>query len=155
MSGQAGRSCGLAAALCAVVVGLDQAVKALVEAHIALGQSVDLLGPVDLTLSYNSGVAFGVASGGGGALIAFTLGALVLVGALFARDYARPWMWVAVGLLAGGALGNLIDRVGSGEVTDYIDFLAWPAFNIADVAITVGIVLLALIYVREPRHDSV
>ena len=61
-------------------------------------------------------------------------------------------MWVAVGLLAGGALGNLIDRVRAGEVTDYIDVLSWPPFNLADVAITLGVVVLALSYVGEAER---
>ena len=58
-------------------------------------------------------------------------------------------MWIAIGLLAGGALGNLIDRVRMGEVTDYVDLLAWPPFNLADIAITLGVVVLALSYLAE------
>lgn len=150
MSGPAARSWALAVALCVAVVVLDQAAKALVEARMAPGEHVEVLGSaVGLTLSYNSGVAFGLASGGGWLLVAFSLLALAFVGALFARNPTRPWMWVAVGLLAGGALGNLIDRIGSGEVTDYIDVLTWPAFNLADAAITVGIVVLALVFVSD------
>lgn len=149
MSGQAKRSWALAAALCVAVIALDQAAKALVEAHLDPGQQVNVLGPLDLTLSYNSGVAFGMASGGGGVLIALSLGALALLGVMLARNPTQPGMWVAIGLLAGGALGNLIDRVFAGEVTDYIDFLAWPAFNVADAAITIGVVLLAFSYLRE------
>jgi uncharacterized protein YggT (Ycf19 family) len=92
---------------------------------------------------------FGLADGGGVALIALTLGALLFVGVLFARNPTRPWMWVAVGLLAGGALGNLADRIRADAVTDYVDFLAWPPFNLADVAIVVGVAILALSYLRE------
>ena len=137
-------------ALCVAVVVLDQAAKALVEARMAPGEHVEVLGSaVGLTLSYNSGVAFGLASGGGWLLVAFSLLTLAFVGALFARNPTRPGMWVAVGLLAGGALGNLIDRIGSGEVTDYIDVLAWPAFNLADAAITVGIAVLAMVFVSD------
>ena len=58
-------------------------------------------------------------------------------------------MWVAVGLVGGGALGNLIDRALAGEVTDFIDLPHWPPFNLADVAIVAGVVLLAAIYLRE------
>lgn len=155
MSGGA-RAWRLAAALCAVVVALDQGAKALVEAKLTSGEHVDVVGPLGLTLSHNHGVAFGLASGGGAALIAVTVAALVLVLALFARNPARPGMWVAVGLLAGGALGNLIDRVRAGAVTDCVDvrLLSWPPFNLADVSITAGILLLALVYVREAPHDS-
>lgn len=139
----------LAAATCAIVVALDQAAKALVEADLVPGEQVDLLGPLSLTLVHNRGIAFGLADGGGAALVALSLAALAFVGVLFARNPARPGMWIAVGLLAGGALGNLVDRLRAGEVTDYIDVLSWPPFNLADVAITLGVVVLALSYVGD------
>lgn len=154
MSTSAARAWRLAGALCILVAALDQGARALAEATLTSGRHVELVGPLGLTLSHNRGVAFGLASGGGAALIAVTLAALALVLALFARDPARPGMWVAAGLLAGGALGNLADRLRTGSVTDYIDLnvLSWPPFNLADVAITVGVVLLALSYIREtPR----
>jgi signal peptidase II len=151
VSGGAARAWRLAGALCGLTVALDQGAKALVESNLVPGQQVDVLGPLSLTLSHNRGVAFGFADGGGGALIVLTLGALVFVGALFARNPTRPGMWAAVGLLAGGALGNLADRVREGGVTDFVSVPAWPAFNLADAAITVGVVLLALSYMREPR----
>lgn len=136
----------LAAALCLLVVALDQGAKALIEANLVPGERVDVLGPLELTLAHNRGIAFGLASGGGAALIALTVVSLGFVGALFVRDPNRPGMWPAVGLLAGGALGNLIDRVRADEVTDYIDVLSWPPFNLADVAITLGVAVLALSY---------
>jgi signal peptidase II len=148
VSAGATRAWRLAGALCGLVVVLDQAGKALVEANLVPGEEVDLLGPLGLTLAHNRGVAFGLADGGGALLVAVSLLGLLFVGFLFARDPDRPWMWVAVGLLAGGAIGNLADRVRAGEVTDYVDVLAWPPFNLADVAITFGVALLALIYVR-------
>ena len=138
-----------AGALCALVVALDQIAKALVEANLVAGEHVDLLGPLGLTLAHNRGVAFGLASGGGAVLVALTLVALAFVAVLFARNPERPGMWIAVGLLAGGALGNLIDRVRLGEVTDYIDLLSWPPFNVADIAVTLGVVVLALTYIGE------
>lgn len=144
----------LAGVLAAIVVVLDQAAKALVEANLVTGEQVEVLGPLELTLSHNRGVAFGLASGGGAVLILFTVAALALVGALFARDPARPGMWVAVGLLTGGALGNLADRVIEGAVTDYVDFLTWPPFNLADVAIVAGVILLALLYATKPQGDA-
>jgi signal peptidase II len=144
--GANGRAWRLAAVLCGVVVALDQGVKALVEASLYPGERVDVLGPLALTLTHNRGVAFGLASGGGGMLIAFTLLSLLFVGWLFARDPGRRWIWPAVGLLVGGALGNLADRVRADAVTDYVDFLSWPPFNLADVAITCGVALLALSY---------
>lgn len=149
MSGPGARAWRLAGALCILVVALDQAAKALIEANLVPGEHVDVLGPLGFTLAHNRGVAFGLASGGGTALVALTVAALLFVGVLFARNPTRPWMWVAVGLLAGGALGNLADRVRAGAVTDYVDMLGWPPFNLADVAITLGVVVLALSYVGE------
>lgn len=149
MSGDGARAWRFAGALCGLVVALDQAAKALVEANLVPGERVDVLGPLALTLVHNRGVAFGLASGGGSALIALTVVALVFVGLLFARAPTRPGMWVAVGLLAGGALGNLADRVRVDAVTDYVDFLSWPPFNLADTAIVAGVALLAWSYLRK------
>lgn len=145
----ASRPWRLAGALCGLVVALDQAAKAAIEAHLVAGEKVEVLGPIGLTLTHNQGVAFGLADGGGALLVALTVVALFFVGAIFAADPGRRWMWVAIGLLAGGALGNLADRVRAGEVTDYLDILSWPPFNLADVAITLGVATLALSYLRE------
>jgi signal peptidase II len=142
----------LAGALCAVVVILDQGAKALIEANMVPGEHLDVLGPLGFTLAHNRGVAFGLASGGGIALVVLTVVALAFVGVLFARNPSRPGMWVAFGLLAGGALGNLIDRVRADAVTDYVDILSWPPFNLADVAITLGVVVLAFSYVGEAER---
>lgn len=149
---RATRAWRLALALCALVVAADQIAKALAEAKLVPGEQVDVLGPLTLTLAHNSGVAFGLASGGGALLIALSAAALIFVAVLFARNPARPQMWLAVGLLAGGAIGNLIDRVRAGAVTDYIDVLSWPPFNLADVAITLGVLVLALTYLREAER---
>jgi len=141
-----------AGALCALVIVLDQVAKALVEEKIVLGEQVGLLGPLQLTLSHNNGVAFGLAGGGGAGLIVVTVAALALVAALFARNPARPGMWVAFGLIAGGAIGNLADRVRLGAVTDFIDLPHWPNFNLADMAITAGVLVLAFIYLRDAEE---
>jgi len=148
----AARSWRLAGALGLLVVALDQGAKALIESNLVPGEQISVLGPLSLTLAHNDGVAFGLASGGGTALIALTLIALGFVAALFARHPTRPGIWVAVGLLAGGALGNLIDRVRTGAVTDYVDLLSWPPFNLADVAITLGVIVLALSYFAEEER---
>jgi signal peptidase II len=153
-NGASGRAWRLAGALCGLVVVADQAAKAAIEAHLVPGEDVDVLGPVGLTLSHNSGVAFGLASGGGTRLVVLTAIALAVVGYVFARNPTRPWMWVAAGLLAGGALGNLADRVRADAVTDYIQIGSWPAFNLADVAVTAGVLLLALAYAREPAQPA-
>jgi signal peptidase II len=153
VSGGAARAWRLAGALCGLVVVLDQAAKAAIEAHIVPGQHVEVLGPLELTLSHNSGVAFGLASGGGARLILVTALALAIVTYVFARDPTRPGIWVAAGLLAGGALGNLADRIRAYAVTDYIQIGSWPAFNLADVAVTLGVLLLAFSYAREPSNE--
>jgi signal peptidase II len=142
-----------AGALCGVVVALDQGAKAVIEANLAPGEQVDVLGPLTLTLSHNRGVAFGLAGGGGVGLILLAAGVLVVIGFLFAREPNRPGMWVAAGLLAGGALGNLADRAREGAVTDYVDFLSWPPFNLADAAITLGVALLLFLYMRQPHRE--
>lgn len=152
MNGARARAWRLAGALAGVVVVLDQAAKTLVEDNLVAGERVDVLGPLELTLSHNSGVAFGLASGGGVRLVAVTALALGVVAYLFSRDPTRPGMWEAAGLLAGGALGNLADRIRVDAVTDYIAIGSWPAFNLADVAVTLGVLLLAYSYLREPSR---
>jgi signal peptidase II len=149
VSGSGARAWCLALGLCGLVVLLDQATKAIVEANLVPGEQVDVLGPLQLTDSHNTGVAFGLAGGSGAGVIVLTLAALGLILALFARRPERPGMWVAVGLLAGGALGNLADRARVDAVTDFIDLPAWPPFNVADIAITFGVALLAWTYLRE------
>lgn len=149
MSREAERAWRLAGALCGVVVLADQAAKAAVEANLTAGEHVDVLAGAGLALSHNSGVAFGLAAGGGTGLVLLTAAALVVVGYLFWRDPTRPGMWVAAGLLAGGALGNLADRIRIDAVTDYVSIGGWPNFNLADVCVTAGVLLLALSYARE------
>jgi signal peptidase II len=151
-----GRAWALAGILCAAVVAGDQAIKATIEAHLFPGEEVDVVGPLSLTLAHNRGVAFGLAGGAGLGLVLVTVVALAVIAYVFSRDPERPGMWVAAGLLAGGALGNLIDRLVAGEVTDYIVVGSWPAFNLADIAITAGVLLMVLIYLRdaEPEAES-
>jgi signal peptidase II len=154
LTGRVRRAWGLAAALCLFVLVIDQVVKDIVEHHIVLGEQVDVLGPLKLTLSHNEGVAFGLANGGGIGLVVITLIALGVVLWLFSRDPARPGMWVATGLLAGGALGNLVDRIRHGHVTDFIELPHWPPFNLADCGITCGVVILLFIYMREAERTE-
>jgi signal peptidase II len=149
----ASRAWCLTGALCTAVLVADQAAKAVIEDQLAVGEKVDVLGPLGLTLSHNRGVAFGLAGGAGIGLVAVTLIALGVVGYLFARDPARPGMWVATGLLAGGAIGNLADRIRADAVTDFVDLPPWPPFNLADVAITAGVLLLVFLYLRDAERE--
>jgi signal peptidase II len=137
-----------AIATCAAVLVADQATKQIAVAELAGRSPVDL--PLGFELDYvtNTGIAFGLLDDGEALVIAITLAALSLLVAWFARDPTRPGLWAPVGLLAGGALGNLADRVRDGAVIDFLDPPNWPAFNLADVAITVGVALLLLAYWR-------
>jgi len=149
VSGEVARAWRFAGALCGLVVVADQAAKAAVERNLLPGEDVEVLGPIELTLTHNTGVAFGLAGGGGVRLVLLTALALAVVGYVFSRDPTRPGLWVAAGLLAGGALGNLADRIRTGAVTDYVQIGSWPAFNLADVAVTLGVIVLVLSYLRE------
>jgi signal peptidase II len=153
VSAAATRAWCLAGALCGAVVIADQAAKAAIEAHVTLGQKIDVLGPLKLTLSHNRGVAFGLAGGSGAPLVVITIVALGVVAYLFSRNPTRPGMWIASGLLAGGAFGNLADRVRAGAVTDFIELPHWPPFNLADMSITAGVIFLVLIYLREAERE--
>lgn len=128
-----------------VVIAVDQLIKGLVRGSLAPGERTDLALGIDLTRVMNSGIAFGLFSNGGDALVvAFTALALSLILGWFTLDTLRPGLWLGVGLLIGGALGNLTDRVFDGAVTDFIDPPVWPAFNVADIAITAGVFVIAL-----------
>jgi signal peptidase II len=136
-----------AGALAAAIVGLDQLTKHTVAAAIAAGHQERLVPGVKLVHVRNTGVAFGFFSSGGTLVLVLTLAALALLLVYFVRHPQRRGLWVPTGLLLGGALGNLIDRLANGAVTDFIKLPHWPAFNVADMAITFGV--LALLYVLE------
>jgi signal peptidase II len=132
-------------AVAALVVALDQGAKAAIVGSMELGERTDLALGFDLARVMNSGIAFGLFSDGSdAAVLAFTGGALVLIVGWFAFDTTRPLLWLGVGLLSGGAIGNLIDRISEGAVTDFIDPPFWPAFNVADIAITAGVFVIAI-----------
>jgi signal peptidase II len=139
-----------ALAVCGAVVLVDQVSKAIVVSSISVGQQVDLVLGFTLTDTPNSGLAFGIGQGHG-FVLAVTVLALALVLMWFALDPSRPGLWLSVGLLAGGALGNLADRVRIDAVTDFIDPPLWPTFNLADVAITLGALGLVLVSLSSPR----
>jgi signal peptidase II len=133
----------------AAVIALDQATKRIAIASVDRGESVNVFLGLDITNTRNSGVAFGALQGSGAIVALLIAGALLALLAYFAVNAGRPWLWLPAGLLLGGAVGNLIDRIGEGAVIDFIDPIAWPAFNLADSCIVVGV--LALLYVAEAR----
>jgi signal peptidase II len=140
--------------VCGVVVLLDQIANAIVVSSLSVGEHESIVLGFTLTNTPNSGLAFGIGQGEG-FVLAVTVVALVLVLLWFAFDPTRPGLWLAVGLLVGGALGNLADRVRMDAVTDFIDPPLWPAFNLADVAITLGALGLILISMsRTPARDE-
>jgi signal peptidase II len=144
---------GLAA--CGVVVALDQGSKALVTSVVDPGDRVEILPFLHLENVRNEGVAFGLGGNISAALIGVTI--LLLVGLLvfLALRGGSGWgVWLPAALLLGGALGNLADRVRDGAVTDFIDLPLWPTFNLADVAITLGVLLLLLDVERSDRRKS-
>lgn len=129
----------------ALVLAADQGTKALVRASIVPGEQREVLGPLSLVDVHNHGVAFGFLGGGGAPVLIVTFAALALLLAYFARHADRPMLWLPTGLVLGGALGNLVDRIRQGYVTDFIHVPHWPAFNVADVCITGGVVALVLV----------
>lgn len=138
-----------AAGVVAGVLIVDQTTKALVRGSVERGASESLLPGVDLVNTRNTGVAFSLLSDGGTLLLVLTVVAMAAVLVFFLRRPERPLVWLPAGLLLGGALGNAIDRVLDGAVTDFVDLPLWPAFNVADMAITVGVA--ALLFVLERR----
>jgi signal peptidase II len=135
-----------------IVVGLDQLTKHTVAAGIAPGDTHKFLPLVDLVHVRNTGVAFGFFSGGGALVLTLTLLALAVLVLYLALRPERPWLWLPTGMLVGGAVGNLIDRISTGSVVDFIKLPHWPAFNVADMSITFGV--LALLWVLEGRRTD-
>ena len=137
--------------VCAAIVALDLASKAIVQSEVPRGDVVRVLPFLDIVNSRNDGIAFGLAGGVSPALIGAALVVLLgLVAYLGSKAHSGWAVWVPAGVLIGGAIANLIDRVVRGSVVDFIDFSFWPAFNLADVAIVVGVGLLVLAPMRDP-----
>jgi signal peptidase II len=134
-----------ALAVCGAVVAIDQGSKAIATSLVARGDREELLPFLAFENTRNKGVAFGLAGDVSALLIgAMLVGLLALLVFLAARASHRTALWLAAGMLVGGALGNLADRVRDGAVTDFIDLPLWPTFNLADLAIVAGVFLLIL-----------
>ena len=153
---------GLATA--AVVVILDQLSKAAVLAFFAargLGDHESVTSFFNLALTYNRGISFGLFNGGAGLnALVFSLAAAAIVAVLlyWLSRVVSPFLAVAIGLIIGGAIGNVIDRLRLGAVVDFLDFhvgyLHWPAFNLADSAICIGVAAMLLdgLLLRREAH---
>ncbi|MGA2470352.1 MAG: signal peptidase II [Solirubrobacteraceae bacterium] len=132
-----------------VVVILDQWSKQLLRSSLAPGGQTQLLPGLKLIRTANTGAAFSLFTGSAGAVTILAVIVLVVLVAFFARNPSHALLWLPCGMIVGGALGNLIDRVRLGAVTDFIKLPDWPAFNLADSAITVGVIALVLILGRS------
>jgi signal peptidase II len=144
------------------VVVLDQATKLLTKKYMLLGHSEKILGDfVRYTYIQNTGMAFGIHIGNRLVFTIFSLlASLVILGYLFKARGDRPMVRVSLALILGGAIGNLIDRIFSGAVVDFIDVgigsLRWPVFNVADSAVSIGMILLisVILFTKENEHLS-
>ena len=155
LSAEAAQWLSLALVTVAAVVA-DQVTKHIVSSQLALDEEVVVIGPFSIHHVQNSGIAFGLFPNATAAVIVLTTVAVAWMLVFFARAGARhPVLPVALGLLLGGSISNLADRVRLGHVTDFLDLRYWPAFNLADICIVVGVVLLVgtmLAGERSPRR---
>jgi signal peptidase II len=137
------------------VVALDQLSKHWVESSIVPGEERKLLPGIQLVYTRNHGVAFGFLPGNQVAVTILIALALVALVVYFTLHITRPLLWLPTGMIAGGALGNILDRVRHGSVTDFIKLpLGWPPFNLADASITIGVLILFVLVDRARSPKS-
>jgi signal peptidase II len=144
------------AAIAIAAVAADQATKEIVASQLAYGDEVQVAGPFSLHHVQNSGIAFGLFQNSTIVVTLLTAVAVAWMVWYFARSGSRhPVLPTALGLLIGGSVSNLADRLRLGHVTDFLDFGWWPAFNLADTFICLGVAILLVTLVnadREPRR---
>jgi signal peptidase II len=145
----AARAWARAGSLAAAILVVDQVTKAVVRNDLAVGEKHGLLVHVR-----NKGVAFSAFEDQAAVVIAVIGIAVVALLVYFARHASKPLVWLPTGMLAGGAIGNILDRIRDGAVTDFIKLPSWPAFNVADIAITFGVVALVLVLERRDASDG-
>lgn len=133
---------GLAAVAVAAILA-DQLTKHIVAGQLSLGEELRVLGPLAIRHVQNTGIAFGLFAGATSLVVILTAVAVSWMLVYFARSGARhPVLPVALGLVIGGSVSNLVDRVRLGHVTDFLSIRWWPAFNLADSFIVVGVAML-------------
>jgi signal peptidase II len=140
-----------AAIVAATVLAADQLVKALVTSTLQRGEEREIVAGIKLINTRNTGVAFGQLQDGGvliGIFIALAIAALLVY---FRRHAGTALIWLPAGMLLGGALGNIVDRIREGAVVDFLKLPYWPAFNVADASITIGVVILLVVIERGDR----
>jgi len=141
--------------IAAAVIALDQFTKWVIRNQIEYGTAAWDIGVFRLVHVTNSGAAFGMLQGAG-LLLAVTsiVGAAAIVVFLFNPGFAHPLMRAGLALMLGGAAGNLIDRLREGEVVDFLKVPNFPAFNVADSAITVGVIALLWTLLMQENEPS-
>jgi signal peptidase II len=145
---------GLAAVVMVAIAG-DQLTKHAVTSRLALDESSRVVGPLSIHRVENSGIAFGFFTSATSVVIALTAIAVIWMLVYFARSGARhPVIPAGLGLLIGGSVSNLVDRVRLGHVTDFIDFGWWPAFNLADSFIVIGVAILLVAMLGTDRRPK-
>jgi signal peptidase II len=140
-----------AAVVFAAVVGLDQLTKHTLGTSIRPGEVRHVIPGVTLVYERNTGVAFSFLAGTGALVYVVTGVALVALVSFMLVRPRRGLLWLPTGMLVGGAVGNLIDRVARGSVIDFIKLPHWPAFNVADISITFGVVILVFVIERGSK----
>lgn len=143
-----------AAVVAALVVALDQLTKHTLGTWIRPGQVRHVIPGLELVYERNSGVAFSVLSGTGALVYAVIAVALVTLVTFLMLRPRRRLLWLPTGMFVGGAVGNLIDRLTLGSVIDFIQLPHWPAFNVADSCITIGVIILVFVIERGPRDEQ-
>ena len=135
-----------------VIIAADQVVKWLIRETVDPGESHPVIWPLRIVHYTNTGAAFGMLQGAGPLLVMTSVfGMAAIIVFLFNPSFAHPLMRLGLALMLGGAIGNLIDRVKDGEVVDFLKVPNFPAFNVADSAITIGVLLLIWAMLREPQ----
>lgn len=143
------------AVIAVAAVAADQLTKWVVSSELALGDAVHVLGPFSIHHVRNSGIAFGLFANATGIVIVLTVLAVTAMLAYFGRAGLRhPILPVALGLVLGGSVSNLSDRLRLGHVTDFLDLDYWPAFNLADTFIVLGVALLFASFVAADRTSA-
>ena len=133
-------------------IAIDLGTKALVSALMEPGSSITLIPHVlSFTYTKNRGAAFGLFAGSGQIVFwsALVVVVLMLIWFFSSQQEKNVWTFVALGLMIGGAVGNLVDRIFMGKVVDFIDVGWWPVFNVADIEIVAGVIILIVVMILE------
>ena len=148
------RAWRLAGITAAAILLVDQGSKQIVVHSLARGERHRFFLGVDIVNVRNTGIAFGALSGGGLVVTLLTIAAVVSLLVYFARHATKPLLWLPVGAVVGGAAGNFADRIRTGAVVDFIDPRLWPAFNVADSCVVVGVLILLWVIEGGPSSSS-